>query len=428
MPVQVVMPTFGMTEGEATIVRWLKAVGDTVRADEPLLEAETDKALLEVPAPADGVLLHIEAAAGQMVAYKSILGWIGQLGEEPGDGMQGAPEAEAQKDLGDRAALLSEAEEDEGWVRASPLARRKARDSGLDLRQVKGTGPLGRVMEADVLNALAVRSAVTEASHSMTEAEPDLSQPDIAARIQTAESESDTRSEAPGRQFEVPALTRARRITAERMTESFRTAPHFYLQVEVRAARLVALREELLPELEQLTGVRLSYTDLLLRTLALLLPNHPLLNASWHEGEVRTYPEVHLALAVATPQGLLVPVVHRAEQLALPNLMRERDFLTRKAGAGALTPADLTGGTCTLTNLGMYGIDGFIPILNPPQSAILAAGTIAERPVGAAGQVVLQPTLNLTLAVDHRVADGAQAAEFVRDLKALLEAPARMLL
>ncbi len=441
---QVVMPTFGMTEGEATIVRWLKAVGDTIRADEPLLEAETDKALLEIPSPAAGVLLSIEAEAGQAVAYKAILGWIGQPGEEPGNRKGRAPEAAADREFAGKELRETEEQEDEGWVRASPLARRKAKEHGLNLRQVQGTGPAGRVMEADVLGALAARSRAVEVP--VGEAQPAAAEGPAAtealagaqgpaagsagsgAGVRAAESPLDTRAEVSGPRFAVAPLTTIRRITAERMSESFRTAPHFYLQLEVRAARLVGLREELLPELEQLTGVRLSYTDFLLRALALLLPRHPLLNAAWHAGEVRTYPEVHLAVAVAAPQGLLVPVVHRAEQLSLPELVRERDFLARKARAGALTPANLAGATFTLTNLGMYGVDGFIPILTPPQSAILAAGANAERPVGVAGQVVLQPTLNLTLAVDHRVADGAQAAEFARDMKDLMEAPARMLL
>ena len=435
MPVQVVMPTFGMTEGEATIVRWLKAVGDAVRADEPLLEAETDKALLEIPSPAAGVLLSIEAAAGQAVAYKAILAWIGQPGEAPGKRDGKAAEAVADHEPADKTLRETETPKDEGWVRASPLARRKAREHGLDLRQAQGTGPAGRVMEADVLRALAARSRagegpVSQAQPTAPEAMRSAQGPAVgsAGTARAAEVPLDSRAGVSGPPFAVAPLTTIRRITAERMSESFRTAPHFYLQLEVRAARLVGLREELLPEVEQLTGVRLSYTDFLLRALALLLPRHPLLNAAWHEGEVRTYPEAHLAVAVAAPQGLLVPVIHGVERLSLPELARERDFLARKARAGALTPADLAGATFTLTNLGMYGIDSFIPILNPPQSAILAAGVIAERPVGVAGQVLLQPTLNLTLAVDHRVADGAQAAEFARDMKNLLEAPARMLL
>jgi pyruvate dehydrogenase E2 component (dihydrolipoamide acetyltransferase) len=191
---------------------------------------------------------------------------------------------------------------------------------------------------------------------------------------------------------------------------------------------LVALRGELLEEVERQIGVRLSYTDFLLRSLALLLLRHPYLNASWEEQGIRTFAEVHLGVAAAAPQGLLVPVIRSAQNLSLLELARERDLLSRQAKAGKLGPDRLSGGTFTLSNLGMYGVDSFIPVLNPPQGALLAAGAIADRPVGVDGQLLLQPTLHLTLAIDHRVADGAQAAEFLRDLRALLEAPGRLLL
>ncbi len=399
MATPVLMPTFGMTEGEATILRWLKAEGEAVAIDEPLLEAETEKATLEVPSPAAGVLLRIDAADNQIVPYKATIGWVGRPGEALDITDTSAPEATG--DMSSPAAPPPPA----SWIKASPIARRIAREHGLDLAGITGTGPRGRVVEADV------RRALTAPAPPAAAAPP-------AAPLPAEAVEAGT----------LTPLSAARRLTAARTAESFRTAPHFYLQKEVRAARLAALRTELLPEFERLAGVRLSFTDLLLRALALALSRHPLLNASWTEQGVVVFAGVHLGVAVAAPQGLLVPVIRQAETLSLAALAGLRQTLAQQARAGSLPPADLTGGTFTLTNLGMYGVDSFLPVLNPPQSGILAAGAVAGRPVGVAGRVVLEPTLHLSLAVDHRVADGAQAAEFLADLVSLLEAPSRLLL
>lgn len=386
MATPVLMPTFGMTEGEATIVRWFKTVGEQVAADEPLLEAETEKATLEVPSPSTGLLLRIDAAPGHVAAYKAVIAWIGQ----PGEALDIIDTPSRDVSPNEEAPPASQPLDD-AWVKASPLARRIAREHRIDLAALIGTGPRGRVVEADVRQAM-------EAGAS-------------EAAIDTSASSS----AAP--------LSAARRLTAERMTESFRTAPHFYLQKEVRAARLVALRFELLGEVERRTGVRLSFTDLLVRALAMALPHHPLLMASWTDQGVRTFDQVDIGVAVAAAQGLLVPVIRRADSLSLLAIAAQRHDLAQRARDGKLLPKELTGGAFTLTNLGMYGVDSFLPILNPPQSAILAAGAIAERPVGVAGRVVLEPTLHLSLAVDHRVADGARAALFLSALTALLESP-----
>ena len=389
MAAPILMPTFGMTEGEATIVRWLKSVGDRVAADEPLLEAETDKASLEVPSPGAGVLLRIDAGSGQIAAYKTVIGWIGQPGETLDITTKTLSELPS---VGEKPSAEVQAPDD-GWVKASPLARRIAREHGIDLATLTGTGPHGRVVEADV-SVLAARVSASSA----------VTGPPV-----------------------IP-LTTARRLTAARMTESFRTAPHFYLQKELRAARLVALRAELLPEFERRVGVRLSYTDLFVRALAMVLPHHLLLMAAWTEEGVRTFDHVDVGVAVATAQGLLVPVIRQTESLSLLSIAVQRHDLAQRAREGSLMPAELTGGAITLTNLGMYDVDSFLPILNPPQSAILAAGAIAERPVGVAGRVVLAPTLHLSLAVDHRAADGAQAAQFLSHFVALLESPSPLAL
>jgi pyruvate dehydrogenase E2 component (dihydrolipoamide acetyltransferase) len=394
--IPVSMPTFGMTEGQATIVRWLKGVGERVVADEVLFEAENEKATLEVPAPGEGVLLAILVEAGEEVALLETVAWIGQPGEEVPDGPRQDRGATAPTVAGP-AREGAPAAGDESWVRATPIARRLARQHGLDLHTITGTGPGGRVKQTDVEAALAW---AREAGPAVAAGPPAERQP----------------------------LTTVRRLTAERMAESFRTAPHFYLQVEVRAGRLVDLRESLLAPVEVGTGIRFSYTDLLLLAVARVLPGHPLLNATWEEDGVCTFQEVNLCVAMAGPQGLVVPVIRQAHTLSLEQLVRERHRLAEAASQGQLLPADMQDGTFTLTNLGMFGIDQFIPILNPPQSAILAAGAIAERPVGRDGRLVLEPTLHLTLSCDHRVVDGAEAAVFLQELRRLLEAPAHLLL
>ena len=409
MPVPVLMPTFGQTEGEAVIIRWLKAIGEFVKADEPLLEVESEKAALEVPAPVEGVLLRIVAEAGQTVPYKGQIAWLGQpediLPLSNNEGLAAAEINKAQPDSSTTDQPLQD-----GWIKASPLARRIARQKGVDLSSLKGSGPGGRILEYDV----------EEAATAPRNSKPNLSAIPMQTLNPVAAHDEPTSARA------VP-LTTANRIMADRMTESYRSAPHFYLQTEVRASRLVELREELLPEVEKATGVRLSFTDLFLCALAKLLPRHPLLNASWQDESVYALSAVNLGIATTTQRGLLVPVMHNAETLSLSQISRQRNYLADQARSGKLKVDELTGGTFTLTNLGMFGIDSFIPILNPPQSAILATGAIAERAVGVSGQLVLQPTLNLTLAVDHRVADGAQAAQFLRELRELLEAPARLL-
>jgi pyruvate dehydrogenase E2 component (dihydrolipoamide acetyltransferase) len=399
MAVPIRVPTFGLTEGEATVVEWLKSVGDTVVADEVLFIAENEKATLEVPSPSDGSLLAVLAAPGESVPLKGVVGWIGRPGEAVPGTDSASQRAQADREgpaPGHPMPVTGE------WVKATPIARRMARHHNIDLALVRGTGPGGRVKLGDVEAALAAAQAGRRASAS----DPGGSTPS-----------------------ELQALTAIRRRTADRMTESFTTAPHFYLQIDVLATRLVELRAEVQAAVEERTGVRLSFTDLLLSALSRTLPRHPLLNAAWEDGQVRVFNEVHLCVAAAGPDGLVAPVIHRADSLSLEQVASERHTLVEKARVGRLNPQDLRGGTFTLTNLGMYGIDAFIPVLNPPQSAILAAGAIRQRPVcDGSGAVLSRPTLPLTLSADHRVVDGAQAAMFLRDLKELIEAPAQLLL
>jgi len=395
MATEVIMPKLGLTMTEGTILNWLKREGDTVQEGEPLFEVATDKVSLEVEAPATGTVLSILVGEGIAVPLSTIIAYIGEPGEALPDLEEHPVAAPAEEHVlhSETTRAAQSAPSSEGPIKASPIAKRMAKEHGIDLNTIQGTGPQGRIIEADVQKVIDGGLA-------------GLPSQDAAA--------------VPS---ELYSLNTVKRLTARRMSESFQTAPHFYLNIELNVSKLYNMRANLLPFIEERIGIRITYTDLILRALALALPAHPLINATWVEGQIRAYKEVHLGVAMATDKGLVVGVIHRAESLSLEQTIQARAELGDKAKQDSLAPEDITGGTFTFTNLGMYGVDEFTPILNPPQSAILAAGAIIERPIGEDGQIVLRPTLRLTLAVDHRVADGVDGARFLQDLRKHLEQP-----
>jgi len=262
-------------------------------------------------------------------------------------------------------------------VRASPRARKLAQEKGISLSEIEDSGPGGRIREQDILDFLASQELITPSP--------------------------------------------IQRITAERMSASFTTAPHFYLRVEAKAAGLVEWRERLIPVIEEEVGVRLTFTDMLIFLVAKALQDHPLANASWEDGRIRMAKEINVGMATAVEEGLIVPVMKNVDQKGLGKIARERFELADKAAKGKLRLEELEGGTFTLTNLGMFGVDEFEAIINPPQSAILVVGRIAERPVVEHGKVMARPTIRLTLSVDHRVLDDAEGARFLNDLRVLIE-------
>ena len=286
------------------------------------------------------------------------------------------------------AASQEAAPEPEGRLKASPLAKKIARDRGLDLAKVRGTGPGGRIVQRDVLAA--------------------------------AEAPAPARPTPTPMQAEVIPLSGIKKITAERMAESFQSAPHFYLTVEVDAGNLMEFRERLLASVEERTGIRLSLTDLLVKIAATALRETPEANALWQEGAIHRSGQVNVALAIAAPTGLLVPVIHNADEMSVSEVAAGRQDLVERARANKLTLQDYEGGTFTLTNLGMYGIDTFSAIINPPQASILAVGRIAERPAVRDGQIVARPIMYMTLSSDHRIIDGAEAARFLQRIKQLV--------
>jgi len=382
-----------------TIVRWLKQEGDQVEKGEPLYELDTEKVTQEVEADASGVLLKILAGEGEEIEVGKRIAVIGEEGEEVAievdedeqEESSQAPAREEERERGREADTKepeAEAKETEparldGRVKASPLARRIARERGIDLRSLTGTGPEGRVVAEDV-----ERAAATPA-HATVGAAP------LEAEIQK--------------------LSSVRRTIARRLTEAWQ-APVFQISMSADMTRSLALREHLRDE-------KVTVTDVLTKLCAIALLRHREVNVHFADDEIRIFPCAHIGIAVATERGLLVPVLRECERKSLVQLAAERAELVARTREGKLSQEDLEGGTFTISNLGMYGVENFIAVLNPPQAAILAVGAVEERPVAQGGDLLVRPLMSLTLTCDHRAVDGATAAEFLRELKTLLEEP-----
>jgi pyruvate dehydrogenase E2 component (dihydrolipoamide acetyltransferase) len=398
MAAEVVMPALGLAQETGRLLRWLRAEGEAVAQGEPLMEIETDKAVVVVEAPAGGTLAAVRAAEGDEVPVGQVIAVILEPGERP----QAAAPAPAKGGApGPRAAGAAAPPPPHAGpaavgpppaparVAASPKARRLARERGVDLARLAAGLAGGPVLAADVEAALAAGSAT---------------------------------GPGPG-EGETLALTAAERLMAELTLRSWTGAPHFHLAREVDAARLAAWRGRA----EQRLGLRVTYTDLLLRLVAAALREHPRLNASWRDGAVALRREVNLGLAVATEQGLVVPVIHHADRLGLREIAQRRAEAVARAQAGRLTPEDVAGGTFTVSNLGMLGVDAFQAVIGRDQCALLAVGRIAPRVLAVGGRPAVRPTAILTLACDHRVVDGARAARFLATLADLVEEPLGLL-
>lgn len=414
MPTNVIMPALELAQETGKVLHWLKSPGDTVKKGDPLVEIETDKITVEIEAPASGVLRDVTARAGDVVPVGTTIALIFASEEV---GVASPPAA----------------------VKASPLARKIAQEHGVDLAQVKAAG--GKIEKADVLAHVASQTepatvngtAVRPTAARLTAASPKARR--VAAErgldITTlpgsgpgdAVLAADVPAAASAPRVEAPAVGNVWRIMAERMTTSWTTAPHFYLVREVTVSRLVTWRERASKQ----TGARITYTDLLVRIVAAALSQHPRVNASWREGAIVQNTDINIGLAVAIDDGLVVPVIHGADTLSLVEIAARREDVVSRGQAGKLRPADIQGGGFTISNLGMYGVDAFSAIVNPPQAAILAVGRIADRVVAVNGQAVVQPTMVLTLSCDHRALDGARGAQFLGALAELIEEPLALL-
>jgi pyruvate dehydrogenase E2 component (dihydrolipoamide acetyltransferase) len=391
------MPALGLAQETGKVLRWLKSDGDSVAKGEALLEVETDKVTVEVEAPAAGMLGGLRAAEGDDVPVGEPVAFVLEPGEsapEPAaataepraEARDAAPEpaaatAEPRAEARDAAPAETGARADEPRPRrklASPKARRLAREHGVDLDSVAGSGPHGSVLAADLEDA-----AHDGAGGAGTDA--------VWQRM------------------------------AERVATSWQNVPHFFLVREVQAERLQSWRETA----RQRSGWEaLTLTDLLVRVCAAALRQHPRVNATWRNGSIVAQEDVNIGLAVATEEALVVPVIHGADRLGLPELVARRQELVEAARAGRLAPADVQGGTFTVSNLGMYGVDAFLAIVNAPQAAILAVGRITDRVVPVGESPAVRPTMTLSLSFDHRVVDGARGAEFLDTVAGLVEEPA----
>lgn len=427
------MPALGMAQETGVLLKWLKKEGEQITKGEPLIEIETDKATVELEASASGTLANVTAAPGDEVPVGQVIALIlapGETAEEQRSRRTGGKHgegptqvtsailtspvaarlaAEHQVDLSqikpdnqriqkaDVLAYLAQNDEDRGSKAefqpsqqpASPKARRLARERGLELSAVKGSGPAGAVLAQDVL-AVEVERAAGAVEPVVTE---------------------------------TLAVSATWRVMVERLSQSWTSTPHFYLLREVASSRLIAWRSLV----QQNSGEKITYTDLLVKVVAAALRQHPRLNAAWNEGAIQFNPDINLGLAIATADGLVVPVIHRADTLTLAELAGRRQEVIQRATEGRLKLSDVQAGTFTLSNLGMYGVDAFNAIINPPQAAILAVSRIAERVVPVNGQPAVRPMLTLTLSCDHRVVDGARGAQFLATLARLLEEPLELI-
>ncbi len=425
MPKEVIMPALGMSQDTGRLIAWLKEAGDTVEKGEPIMEIETDKTTVEVDAPASGTLANVRAQAGEDVPVGDVIALILAPGEQapvpeaPPAPAAPAPEVAEPSSDGERSATpvavrvaaahdidlsqvpsqsnrvtradveayLSQKQTTsaparaDGHVLASPKARRLAAERGVELRAIIGSGPDGAVLAEDVL---AYRVPATEAPTGAHTTSEEVS-------IQTG--------------------TMWRRM-AERLTESWQTVPHFYLKRDVSATAMMAWRKSALER----SPVKVTYTDLLVKLVASALREHSFVNGTWTGQGVAFNEQINIGLAVAVDEGLLVPVIHDADQHGLVAIAERRQEIVSRAMEGKLKPADLQGGTFTISNLGMFGIDEFEAIVNPPQAAILAVGRIFEKVLPVEGDVEVVPTMTLRLSCDHRAVDGARGARFLDTL------------
>jgi len=421
----VIMPKLGLTMEEGTIIQWMVEEGDDIKKGDILFEAETDKSVNEIEAPASGKLGKIVFHDGATIDVLTVVGYILEPNEESPEEWPEEIISSAESTEKDRLGAVK------NLAPATPVAERMAHELGVDLELVKGTGGGGKITKENIL-----RAKESVSTKSTTKSDRVLASP-RAKKLAAKEGISLNQLQGSGTKGRITeqdvidyvnsresiALSHIQQVTAKRMVESFSNAPHFYLKIEVDATELNDWHRKISPTLERNHQIRTTITDFLILLVSRTLTNHPRFNAYCIDGKVQTNESINLGLAVAVEDGLIVPVIKNADQKTVLEIARDRSTLVEKAVNGNLDYTDLEGGTFTLTNLGMLGIDEFTAIINPPESAILAVGQIKERSVVTKGEIVIKPIVNLTLSIDHRVLDGAVSANFLGDLKDAIESP-----
>jgi pyruvate dehydrogenase E2 component (dihydrolipoamide acetyltransferase) len=426
---KIVMPKLGLTMTEATLVRWAKGEGDALAQGEILFEFESDKSLLEFEAPAAGVLAQILVAEGQTVPCGTPVAILDPVVEPVGSnvplppGQPGRAEAPA-------TALVPPAAQP---IVATPAAKRRARELGLNLAAINGRGPQGRIQLADVEAARpepARKAIIPLAKRLASDLALDWRQIAGSGPAERVVKQDILAAAEPAAQAgvsRVQPLSGVRGVIARRMSQSAFTAPHVTLFAEADATALVEARHQLNAELAGQV-IKITYNAWLIAIVARALAGHPDLNAGLVDDQIHYYADIHIALAVDTERGLLVPVIRNADRLDLVTIQRSGEALIERALSGKSSPDELSGGTFTISNLGMFEIDAFTPIINPPQAAILGVGRIAARPVIVAGQIVARQMMSLSLSFDHRLVDGGPAARFLQRIKQLIERPAALII
>jgi pyruvate dehydrogenase E2 component (dihydrolipoamide acetyltransferase) len=379
MAISVVMPALEMAQETGKLISWLKKEGEPVAKGEPLLEIETDKAVMEIESPGEGILAGIKVSAGAEVPVGRTIAWIVRPGElPPADEVEATSGRKTTTAAPAAASATPAATPAAPSTKISPKARRLASEHNVNLADVRGSGPGGEILASDIL-------AAAERKPGASSAPADPGSP-------------------------------ISRLMAERTTQSWTTVPHFFVTREVDATALHEARQKFGPEIEKSYAVKLTHTDLLAALVARVLQKHPRMNASWTGEGVRANAEINIGLAMAVEDGVVAPVIPHADQSELGAIAVQRRDLAERARSGKLRPTDIAGGTFTISNLGMFAVDAFTAIIIPPQAAILAVGAIADRVVPVEGRPGVRPMMTITLSSDHRVVDGARAAQFLRDL------------
>lgn len=394
MATQVLMPKLGLTMTEGTVVSWLKEEGDAVEKGEELVEVLTEKITNVTEAPASGILRKILVGPGETVKVSEPIGIIADLGEKID--IPAAPKV-GEMPLVETVAPGAEPAK---RLKASPLARKLAQEYGVDLANLKGTGPGGRITKEDVLQAAEGKKAKLEP----------VSPP------------------APALEAKRVPLAGMRKVIAQRMAESARTAPHVTVDMEVDMSGVTALRKSLNTVAPERFGGKVSFTDIIVKLVARVLEDFPQVNAFLQAEEIIYNPQINVGVAVALEEGLIVPVIKNTNKMGIGAISQQIKELAEKARSGKLGPDEYKGGTFTVTNLGMFGVDSFTPIINPPESAILGVNRILKKPVVVDDEIVIRPMMTLSLSFDHRLVDGSVAAQFLQRVKFFLENPTLLLL
>jgi pyruvate dehydrogenase E2 component (dihydrolipoamide acetyltransferase) len=411
MATEVIVPKVDMVMETGTFVEWLIKEGGQVNKGDPLFVITTDKASIEVESPADGILAGATAKVDDVIPVTEVIGYILEPGEvlpaKASPKLVAAVSAPVKTETAvDVVSSVAVVSSDSDKVRATPVARRMAEKMGVNLSQIPGRGPRGRIHKADILAFQKPVSAATVPIASVPSA-------NLSGSIPLPDA----------RRKQVIPLAGARKIISERLAYSAFTAPHINLSLRVDMTEAIRLREQVMEPLKNQTGQKISFTAIIARAVASILPRHPYLNASLSDGNIILWDDVHLGIATSVDENLIVPVIREAQSRNLGQIVATLADLTDRARNRRLTSAEMMGSTFTISNLGMYGIESFTAIINPPESAILAVGKMVDTPVAHEGQIVLRPMIEFTACADHRISDGATVARFLADLKASLENP-----